>query len=115
MGGRTRAAPAPQQRKVQDSPAAPRNKEPLQIDDRGNINVTGNITGEQLRQAQEEARVKREGGLYQAGQQNPEDRETVADVQAREQQTLKNPRKAKRRGRRSLISFGIGGEKGQLG
>ena len=112
MGSKRRPAPrvSPVQSEQIKAPSSP-----YTIDPSGNINVTGNISGAQFRQAQEEARA-----IRQAKQEANKDTaiygsESVADVQAREKQTLANPKKAKMRGRRSLISSPIGSSSGVLG
>jgi hypothetical protein len=97
-------APAP-------SPAAAPKQDvaPYTIDANGNITVTGSITGDQLRQAQEEAKTIKQQTAEANKDRAIYGNESVADVQAREAQTLANPKKARVRGRRSLVSDPIGG------
>lgn len=93
-------SPAPAQQQTAQQPEA----SPYTIDADGNINVTGNITGEQLSVAQKEAATIRAQKAESTKNKEIYGNESVADVQAREQSTLANPKKAKVRGKRSLIS-----------
>lgn len=121
MGSSKKAAPAPSpkntstQLKSINTGAISAPASPYTIDPRGNITVTGNITGDQLRQAQEEAKVIRQAPAEANKNTAIYGSESVADVQAREQQTLANPKKAKVRGRRSLVSNPIGTSSAVLG
>lgn len=106
MGSRSAPAPAPQPQPVAQKPATA----PYTIDAKGNINVTGNINSDQLKQAQQEAKAVREKNIEANKNVAIYGNESVADVQAREQQTLANPKKARVRGRRSLVTNPIGGQ-----
>ncbi len=104
MGGRSRARPAAPPPQQVTPAVQPR---PSVVAAPSNANLEANA---ELRAALEKEE-KTNRAIFGS--------ESVADVQAREQQTLKSPRKARARGRRSLISgeLGLGsiGRKESLG
>lgn len=82
---------------------------PYTIDPDGNITVTGSISGEQFAQAQKESQQIREQKTESTKNKAIYGEESVATVEARQAQTIVNPKKAKVRGRRSLVSQPLGG------
>lgn len=98
--------PAPQQ--VQQPVEPVEQVAPYTIDPDGNITVTGSISGEQFAQAQRESQQIREQKTESTKNKAIYGEESVATVEARQAQTIANPKKAKVRGRRSLVSQPIG-------
>ena len=83
--------------------------------DGNNLIITGDVTAEQVNKAMADHRANRDQAFKDASTSKYVDKESVRDIALREQQTLKNPKKQRKRGRRTLMASSPLGASGSLG